>query len=267
MGWIMQVVYVQYLAYRTVQRSTMERILKTTSLCLAVVGLVHGVSAQTGGAVVALAGPSFSMVSSDWNFYTDHQTFRSGFNFGAGYRYRLSPHWSVQAAALAEQKGFLINGDIAFTDVNGNLYRNQSMTIRFHYAYFSLPVLLRFNTSGKTYTCATAGLVPSLLNKAIVKIPGLNDPNTGEELIPASETDYTEDYQQVDLGARLSIGAGRRINDRILIDLNLEYTHGLINMWKEGAYKDHLLNRSAALMVHVAYALKSGTAASATGTE
>ena len=267
MGWPVQVVHVQYLAYRTVQRSTMERIMKTASLCLAVIGLVHGVSAQTGGAVVAMVGPSFSMVSSDWNFYTDHQTFRGGFNFGAGYRYRLGPHWSVQAAALAEQKGFLIDGDIAFTDVNGNLYRNQSMTIRFEYTYWSLPVLLRFNTSGKTYTCATAGLVPSLLNKAIVRIPGLNDPNTGEELIPASETDFTEDYQHVDLGARLSIGAGRRINDRLLIELDLGYTHGLLNMWDERAYKDHLLNRSAAVLVHVAYALKSGTAAAATGTE
>lgn len=234
--------------------------MRAPAFVLVAIGFAPLAHAQDGGGIVVIAGPSFSRVLSDFDFYQDNQTVLVGFNFGVGYRHRLSPHFCLQAAPLSEQKGFLIDDDFVFTDNIGNELGRQPMTLQFRYNYISLPLVARYNTTGLTYACASAGVVPSLLNTARSERSAINDLNTGEELIPASVTDLSGKYDQWDLGARLSIGCGRRLGHRMLVEINAEFTHGLLDMGNEDILDNYyLLNQSGSLLVNVVYDLTKGS--------
>lgn len=214
-------------------------------------------SAFGQGSVVFGGGPSFSTVSTDFEFYADNSDFATGVNFGAGYRHRLGPHFSLQALFKSERKGFEVSDDFVFTDVNGNELGTQPMELTFRYDYLSLPLAVHWNTTGKTYAIAMAGLVPSLLNTAKMRQSAFHDLNSGNELFPAKETDLSAEYNQWDLSALAGLGAGHLFGERWRIELTAEYAHGFLDMGNEKILQDrYLLNRSVALLVSVIFEMK-----------
>jgi hypothetical protein len=219
--------------------------------CLLISGNMFG-----QGSVVLDAGPSFSNVSTDFSPYTYSNNIRVSGNFGAGYRYRVSEYFSLQASIMSEQKGFVWNADIILTDNIGNQLGKQTLDVSFDFGYLSVPVAAIANSKGNIYGLAKLGVVPSYLISAIARQSSIRDPSSGSELYPAHDTDLTKHYDQWDLGGLAGLGIGRHFGNRWTTELTAEYVHGFLSMGNANILQGHYLrNRSAALLFSLAYAL------------
>lgn len=180
--------------------------------------------------------------------FIKNNDYRTGYNSGLTYEYKLNDRYNLGVDLLYFQKGF--TDDIIFTDEFGNTI-GEKATSKFNYDYLSLPLRGGIEIGDKFSAFANLGIVPSLLVDAKTIIPGL------EGYAEETTYDVKDGIKKFDLGGLVEIGASYNLTTDFLLSATIGYQHSFTSIATDNYFSDsEIRHYGMALSIGLKYALK-----------
>lgn len=192
-----------------------------------------GVQAQTHLLGINL-GTNSSSISSNAVFGSP--TLRLGFLGGLTYEYILKNKLSFGTDILFNQRGF--RQSTIFTDRFGQPLGTSNSEYRFD--YLSIPVKIWYYYGNRIFGFGNIGIVSSFLLSAEYIYPTLN---ISGEIVEQPPVESTSSYSSFNLGGRVEIGGGYKINERFWLTASAAYLHSLTPTKVTGFLNDLQLNQ------------------------